>query len=67
MKQKLLELAAFILFITSLLYLFGTAGAVDLERITIGQAVLQLIIGLAVLGLSTYLINYLTKGCKCES
>ena len=61
MKQKLLELTAFILFITSVLYLFGTAGAVDLERITIGQAALQLIIGLAVLGLSTYLINYLTK------
>ena len=31
------------------------------NRITIGQAVLQLIIGLAVLGLSTYLINYLVK------
>ena len=61
MKQKILELTAFILFIASLLYLFGTAGAVDLERITIGQAALQLIIGLAVLGLSTYLINYLAK------
>ena len=64
MKQKFLELAAFILFITSVLFLFGTAGAVDLERRTIGQAVLQLIIGLAVLGLSTYLINYLTKGVQ---
>ena len=64
MKQKLLELTAFILFITSVLYLFGTAGAVDLERITIGQAALQLIIGLAVLGLRTYLINYLTKGVQ---
>lgn len=61
MKQKFLELAAFILFITSVLTLFGTAGSMDLNRITIGQAVLQLIIGLAVLGLSTYLINYLAK------
>ena len=61
MKQKFLELTVFILFITSVLSLFGTAGAVDLEHITIGQAVLQLIIGLAVLGLSTYLINYLAK------
>ena len=67
MKQKFLELTAFILFITSVLYLFGTAGAMDLECITIGQAALQLIIGLAVLGLSTYLINYLTRGCKRES
>ena len=61
MKQKFLELTAFILFITSVLYLFGTAGAMDLNRITIGQAVLQLIIGLAVLGLSIYLINHLVK------
>ena len=64
MKQKILELTAFILFTTSVLSLFGTAGAMDLERITLGQAVLQLIIGLAVLGLSTYLINYLTKGVQ---
>ena len=61
MKQKFLELTAFILFITSVLTLFGTAGSMDLNRITLGQAVLQLIIGLAVLGLSTYLINYLVK------
>ena len=67
MKQKILELTAFILFITSVLTLFGTAGSMDLNRITIGQAALQLIIGLAVLGLSTYLINYLTRGCKRES
>jgi len=61
MKQKILELTAFILFTTSVLSLFGTAGAMDLNRITLGQAVLQLIIGLAVLGLSIYLINHLVK------
>ena len=61
MKQKILELTAFILFITSVLSLFGTAGSMDLNHITLGQAALQLIIGLAVLGLSTYLINYLVK------
>ena len=59
--KKILELTAFILFITSVLSLFGTAGAMDLNRITLGQAVLQLIIGLAVLGLSIYLINYLVQ------
>jgi len=66
MKQKLLELTAFILFITSVLTLFGTAGAMDLNRITLGQAALQLIIGLAVLGLSTYLINYLTMEASSD-
>lgn len=62
MKRKIVELIAFILFISSIGVIWGTAGSVDLERITLEQAIVRLIPGTIVLGLDTYLINYLTRG-----
>lgn len=61
MKHKIIELIAFILFIGSLGYIFGTMGNLQLDYITLGQAFKKGCIGLVVLGADVLLINYLGK------
>lgn len=67
MKRKIGELIAFILFVSSICVVWGTAGSIDLDRISLGQATILVIPGTAILGLSTYLINRLTRWCEDES
>ena len=62
MKRRILELVAFILFVCSLGYIMGTFGNLQLDYISMGQAVIRSGIGLAVLALDTVLINYMGKG-----
>jgi hypothetical protein len=61
MKRKILELVAFIIFVGSLGYIMGTFGNLQLDYISMGQAVIQSGIGLVVFALDTVLINYLGK------
>ena len=56
-KQFIKELAAFSLFLISILWLLGTAGASDLDRISLGQCARRIIIGVVGLYISARLIN----------
>lgn len=56
------QLIAMILFITSVLWSLGTAGALDNGSISEGQAIVQLSIGIAGLTISAVLINFKGKG-----
>lgn len=60
MKQYIKELIAICLFIISVLWSFGTAGAIDSGNIGMGQGVIQLVIGIAMLCIATILINTLS-------
>lgn len=61
MKQKILKLTAFILFIGSFGCIYGTAGSSDLEYITNGQAFIRCIPALIILAADSRLINHLGK------
>lgn len=60
MEQYIKELIAMCLFIISVLWSLGTAGAVDSGSISMGQGVMQLAIGIAMLCVATILINTLS-------
>jgi hypothetical protein len=59
MKQFISELVAFVLFLISILWILATAGASDMETITIGQCIWRLAAGAAGLFLSVIWINWL--------
>lgn len=59
-KQFIKELAAFSLFLISILWLLGTAGASDLGKISLGQCIWRLGIGVTGLYISTRIINGLS-------
>lgn len=59
MKQKILNLIAGLLLIGSIGYLFGQAGSLECEMISIPQFLVRCGIGLAVLGFDAWLINHL--------
>lgn len=62
MKQYVKELFAMCLFIISILWLFGTAGALDYGNISLGQAIVRLAVGIVLLFIATVLINCNTEG-----
>lgn len=57
MKVKILELMAFFLFTGSIGYIVGTLGSLQLNHITIGQAITRGACGAVLLVLSSVLIN----------
>ena len=57
MKHRIKELSIALLLLISLLWLLGTAGAVDHDRISMGQATVQLAVGIVGLGIAAVLIN----------
>lgn len=59
MKHSLLELLAFMIMILSWIFIAGTAGSLENDYITIGQAVIRFAIGIVVLAADTQLINHL--------
>ena len=59
MKQYIKELAAISLLIISLLWLLGTAGMSDWDKISFGQCAWRLVIGLTGLGISALWIDRL--------
>lgn len=59
MRQKLLKLFSGLLLILSILYIFGQAGSMDLNQISIPQYIIRSSIGLVILAADTVLINYL--------
>ena len=63
-NQNTKDLAAIFLFIISLLWIFGTAGASDLNTINLGQCALQLGIGIIGLYISAKLIQGGENGKK---
>ena len=56
MKQKLLELIAWLLFCTSLIYILGVAGGIDRNTITFKQAATHGIICIVVFAISALMI-----------
>ena len=62
MKRKLLELAAFMVMILLWIFIAGTAGSLENDYITIGQAILRFAIGVIVLAINSQFINYLWDG-----
>lgn len=59
MKRKIAKLGAFALFVVSFFFIYGTVGALQLDYITMGQATVRFLIGLAALGYDVWLINHL--------
>jgi small neutral amino acid transporter SnatA (MarC family) len=57
--MKLLKLFSGLLFIFSILYIFGQAGSMDLNQISIPQFIIRSGIGLVILAADTVLINYI--------
>lgn len=57
MKKKIGGLIAAILFFTSLGYIIGQYGALELDAITVPQFIIRTSIGIVAFGLDTYLIN----------
>ncbi len=49
MKQKILNVTAFILVFGSILYIYGIAGSLELSMITVGQAFFRCTIGFIVM------------------
>jgi hypothetical protein len=61
--KKLKGTILFLLFLCSLFYIIGTAGALELDNVSIMQTVIRFIPGFACLGISTICINqYLREG-----
>jgi hypothetical protein len=58
-KRIIAEYIAFALFILSLGYIIGTAGSLELDYITMGQAIAKISVGLIVFGANAVFINYL--------
>lgn len=58
-KRIIAEYITFALFILSLGYIIGTAGSLELDYITTGQAIAKISIGLIVFGADAVFINYL--------
>ena len=46
----------------SILFVIGTAGAVDCDNITLTQGIVQSVLSLAMLGISVFLYNTLFNG-----
>lgn len=59
MQHKIMDLAAVLLLLISLIWILATAGASDMETITIGQCIWRLAAGAAGLFLSVIWINWL--------
>jgi hypothetical protein len=57
--KELLKLFSGLLFIFIILYIFGQAGSMDLNRISIPQFIVRTSIGLVILAADTVLINYI--------
>ena len=61
MKRKVLNLAAGLLLIGSVGYIFGQFGSLECDVISISQFVVRCGIGLVVLAFDTWLIDHLGK------
>jgi len=61
LKQRIAKFGAFLLFITSLFLIYGTCGSLEIDYITMRQAIIRFAIGLAALGYDAWLINHLEK------
>jgi hypothetical protein len=59
MRQKLLKLFSGLLLIIVIFYIFGQAGSMDLNQISIPQYIIRTSIGLIILAADTVLINYI--------
>jgi hypothetical protein len=64
LKHGIARLSAGILYILSMAYILGQAGSLELDRISISQAVARLVPGLVVLGIDTVIINNFQKEGK---
>ena len=61
MKRKFSEFLVSALFLLSVFWMFGVAGSLELDLITIRQAEIRIAVGVAGLGISTIAINALGK------
>ena len=57
--NEIIKLFSGLLLIISILYIFGQAGSMDLNQISITQYIVRSSIGLAILAADTVLINHL--------
>jgi hypothetical protein len=61
-KQQLIEFSVFLLFLLSLLYIIGTGGSLELNKISILHTILRWIPGFIGLAVSVILINRYWEG-----
>lgn len=66
MKRKIAILLTALLYICSIIVIFGVMGSLETDYITIGQAIKRMIPGMAGLGAATYLINRYNMGRENE-
>lgn len=62
MKRKIGVLATALLFIGSVIVIFGAMGGLETDFLTVGQAVRRVMPGMTGLGVATYLINRYNMG-----
>jgi hypothetical protein len=64
LKHEIAKLSAGILYILSIAYIFGQAGLLEQDKISISQAIARLVPGLVVMGIVTVIINKIWKDRK---
>ena len=62
MKRKIGALATALLFIVSLIVIFGAMGSLETDFLTMGQALKRMVPGMVGLSISTFLINKYNMG-----
>ena len=62
MKRKIAILLTALLYVGSIIIIFGSMGGLETDFLTMGQAVGRALVGMAGLSIATYLINRYSMG-----